>query len=256
VTDCLTSENNDFIFQLTVYDNGNSEFGRSVSLTGDDCASKIDLGEILCPKADRDSTCALHSRFGSRIDSCSDVKTGDAVFIVPQGKLFMWPTFHIGHIAKVTHINLSNNFIDSMFASISSNNNDVIEIETISLEPKVFKVRNFFSNAEADGLIANALRITEDDYKLKRSSTGTEYSIDSYRTSENAFDTNSELARNLKKRVFELLGIFPYEEMMADGLQVLRYNQTTAYRHHLGNSGLDCHPPHCFMLSERHSHCL
>ena len=60
-------------------------------------------------------------------------------------------------------------------------------------------------------------------------------SNDTDRTSENAFDTNSELARILKKRAFELLGVLPYEEMMADGLQVLRYNQTTAYRDHLGS---------------------
>lgn len=195
----------------------------------------MDLGELICPKVDRGNRCSLHSRFGSRIDSCSDVKSGDSIFVVPVGRLFIWPTFYVGHIAKVTHISLSNNLIDHFFAS-NSNSNEVIEIETISIEPKVFKVRNFLSMAEADGLVSNALKITEDDYKLKRSSTGTEYSIDNFRTSENAFDTNSDLARVLKKRVFELLGISPYEEMMADGLQVLRYNQTTAYRHHLGEN--------------------
>ena len=226
--------------QLTVYDNGNSEFGRSVSLTRDECAMKLDLGQLICPKVDRGNRCSLHSRYGSRIDSCSDIKSGDAIFVVPIGRYFIWPTFHVGHIAKVTHINLSNNIIDNFMGSSKSSRYDAIEIETISIQPKVFKVRNFFTESEADGLIANALKITEEDYKLKRSSTGQEYSIDSYRTSENAFDTNSDLAKSLKRRVFELLGIFPYEEMMADGLQVLRYNQTTAYRHHLGARDSSC----------------
>ena len=55
-------------------------------------------------QADRPKNCVLHSRFGSRIDSCSDIKNGDVIFIVPQGRLFIWPTFYVGHIAKITHI--------------------------------------------------------------------------------------------------------------------------------------------------------
>lgn len=220
--------------QLTVYDNGDSEFGRSVSITKEECSTKLDLGEIICPKANRGSKCILHSRFGSRIDSCNDIKTGDAIFIVPLGRLFIWPTFFVGHIARVTHISLSSTVENNYGSSTNNKEHDTIEIETISMEPKIFKIRNFFSTSEAEKLVDTALKTTANDYKLKRSSTGNEYNIDTHRTSENAFDTNSEHAKGLKKRVFELLGIAPYEEMMADGLQVLRYNQTTAYRDHLG----------------------
>ena len=47
---------------------------------------------------------------------------------------------------------------------------------------------------ETDFLIKNALSITADQYRLKRSSTGTNgYTVDTYRTSENAFDTSSEV---------------------------------------------------------------
>ena len=200
---------------------------------------------MVCPKVDRGNRCSLHSRYGSRVNSCSDIKSGDAIFVVPPGRYFIWPTFHVGHIAKVTHVTVPQNIFGSLMGGSKSSRHDVIEIETISIQPKVFKVRNFFTESEADGLIANALKITEEDYKLKRSSTGQEYSIDNYRTSENAFDTNSDLAKSLKKRVFELLGVFPYEEMMADGLQVLRYNQTTAYRHHLGRRNILPHLPLC-----------
>ena len=41
----------------------------------------------------------------------------------------------------------------------------------------------------------------------------------SKRTSEGAFDTRSEVAMAIKKRTFDLLGIFPYDESFADGLQ-------------------------------------
>jgi hypothetical protein len=88
---------------------------------------------------------------------------------------------------------------------------------------------------ESNFLIQNALKLTEDAYRLKRSSTGTNgYTVDTYRTSENAFDTTSRVAMDLKQRCFELLGMSPYNEHWADGLQILRYNTTTAYINHLG----------------------
>ena len=84
-------------------------------------------------------------------------------------------------------------------------------------------------------MINNALTLTEEAYRLKRSSTGTNgYTVDTYRTSENAFDTSSKVAMDLKKRCFSLLGMNPYNEHWADGLQILRYNTTTAYINHLG----------------------
>jgi len=98
----------------------------------------------------------------------------------------------------------------------------------------VFRLLNFFSELEADTLVNNALSETEDSYRLKRSSTGAVgYTVDSKRTSEGAFDIKSEVAMAVKRRTFDLLGIFPYDESYADGLQVLRYNQTAAYIQHM-----------------------
>lgn len=94
-------------------------------------------------------------------------------------------------------------------------------LETLSTSPRVFRIYNFFTEEDSEALIANALKLTEEDFRLKRSSTGTNgYSIDDKRTSENAFDLSSDVAMTLKKRCFELLGIQPYEETWADGLQV------------------------------------
>ena len=43
---------------------------------------------------------------------------------------------------------------------------------------------------------------------------------------------NSPTALRMKKRCFELLGIRPFYDSWADGLQVLRYNLTQAYNSH------------------------
>lgn len=100
-------------------------------------------------------------------------------------------------------------------------NDNPIVLETLSTSPRVFRIYNFFTEEDSQALIENALKLTEEDYRLKRSSTGTNgYSVDDKRTSENAFDLSSPVAITLKKRCFQLLGIHPYEDTWADGLQV------------------------------------
>jgi hypothetical protein len=99
-------------------------------------------------------------------------------------------------------------------------------------------LQNFFSESEAEQLVQNALAIEDDNFKLKRSTTGISEDgkqavTNSKRTSEGAFDTNSEVAKAIKQRSFDILGIFPYDEMWSDGLQILRYNQTAAYTPHM-----------------------
>lgn len=176
---------------------------------------KSDLGLVVCPKLDHDKTCSLFSAWATRITSCTDVKSGDNVYIVPFGRLFMWPSHKVGHQAQLKHIGMPVG--------------KPIILETVSLRPRVFRLLNFFSEAEADTLVNNALSISEEDFRLKRSSTGaTGYNVDSKRTSEGAFDTRSEIAMAIKKRSFDLLGIFPYDESYADGLQVFTDDRTHA----------------------------
>ena len=84
-------------------------------------------------------------------------------------------------------------------------------------------------------MIDRALNNKNQAMMLKRSSTGVgdEIDVNPVRTSENAFDTSGKSAMLLKKRCFKVLGIDPYNEEMADGLQVLRYNVSKAYKSHL-----------------------
>jgi len=95
---------------------------------------------------------------------------------------------------------------------------------------------------EADFLIDYALKITEEDLRLKRSSTGANgYTVNEIRTSENgkaaaifivvvcytsddinyspAFDSNSHIAISLRKRGFSLLGQPAFDEELADGIE-------------------------------------
>ena len=54
-----------------------------------------------------------------------------------------------------------------------------------------------------------------------------------YRTSENAFDSDSDVARALLKRSFSLLRVTGgWREELADGFQVLRYKAGQAYTPH------------------------
>jgi len=69
---------------------------------------------------------------------------------------------------------------------------------------------------------------------MKRSSTGASgYNVNSQRTSDNGFDTNGKVAVDVKRRCMTTLGFDEYIESYTDGLQVLRYNKTTAYIPHL-----------------------
>lgn len=107
-------------------------------------------------------------------------------------------------------------------------------LQTISDSPRIFRVVNFFNDQEAEQMVINAMGGTSETHRLKRSSTGsTGYTVDQKRTSETAFDTNSPLAMTIKRRGFKLIGRSPYNEHWADGLQVLRYNLTTAYHNHM-----------------------
>lgn len=171
----------------------------------------------------------------------SDGSFMDLFYTTSVAELFMWPTRHINHTVQVSHIKIE--------SGIERTVRSPIKVTTVSTSPRAFVVSNFFTAAEASMLIADALSQTDDNYRLKRSSTGaTGYTVDRKRTSENAFVTSSEvgnlaqlqfavkdaaqIAFRLKRRSFELLGITPFDDTYADGFQVLRYNQTAAYNNH------------------------
>ncbi|GAB5033500.1 Hypothetical protein NocV09_01400340 [Nannochloropsis oceanica] len=165
--------------------------------------------------------CRLFDRYGYEIKALGALQDEQLLFAVLPKRHFMWPAFEVGHKVAVPGVT-------------SSIPGQPITLETLSESPRVFLVENFLSPQDAEDLIENALGITAEGFALKRSTTGAEGSeVSSQRTSENAFDTTSPIAMKLKRRVFDLLGMRPYVETWADGLQVLRYNESKAYISHL-----------------------
>ena len=168
-----------------MYNNGESfeEFSLTIQLSQQDCSvTGSEFSNVLCQRVDLNQTesCTLHDDQGNLVHGCEDIHDGGMkLWWVPKSRLFMWPTFDIGHIAEVRDVP-------------SPVSGEKIVLETISIEPKVFRVYNFFTEEETDEMIHNALSATEDQYRLKRSSTGAKgYNPDTFRTSENAFDTTS-----------------------------------------------------------------
>jgi prolyl 4-hydroxylase len=211
---------------LVVFENGEHTNGKPFRIQAEDCRDITDLGTVLnklhnCVSPNGAKRCDVFTHLATRVSTCADLSEGvREVYLVPERRNFMWPTKEIGHKVEVSHIHTVNG--------------KPITLETLSHHPRVFRLSNFFTEEEADGVIRNALAIKDPAIKLKRSTTGAiANEKNPFRTSENAFDSTSPLSIKLKQRCFQLLGIHPYQESWSDGLQVLRYNQSKAYIPHL-----------------------
>lgn len=166
-----------------------------------------------------DASCKVDSKNGLNV--CNSYQNSSLeIYAVPAGRVFIFAPKFVGERIELPHI--------------KSPNKQIVSLEVLSVSPRVFEIKNFFSDDEADAIVHKALTETADSHKMKRSSTGaTGYNLNSQRTSENAFDTHSKTATEVKKRSFDVLGFDEYHESMADGLQVLRYNVSTAYISHM-----------------------
>jgi len=202
-------------------------------------------------------TCHFHTRNGVRItsleqlaelarvamekskhveDTCKVDASGESVCTKSEGSETVVPFLEIYAVQAGRVFMFSPKFVGEIFdlPHVKTPGGHAVSLEVLSLSPKVFEVKNFFADYEADAIVNKALTEKSESHRMKRSSTGASgYNLNSHRTSENAFDTHSKMAMVVKKRCFEVLGFDQYVESMADGLQVLRYNQTTAYVPHL-----------------------
>ena len=142
------------------------------------------------------------------------------LYAVPAGRVFLFAPKYIGEVFDLPHV--------------TSHDNLPVSLRVLSLTPRVFDITNFFSREESARIVDKALKETSETHRMKRSSTGASgYNVNSQRTSENGFDTHGKEAQEVKRRCMNVLGFDVYEEGLTDGLQVLRYNKTTAYVPHL-----------------------
>jgi hypothetical protein len=179
------------------------------------------LADLAAEKAGEAQECA-NPQDGQDASSCASNITSKElhIYAVPAGRVFIFAPKYIGEIFNLSHI--------------TSHDNLPISLRVLSLSPRVFDIYNFFSRDESARIVDKALKETSETHRMKRSSTGASgYNVNSRRTSENGFDTHGKEAQVVKRRCMNVLGFDEYEEGLTDGLQVLRYNKTTAYVPHL-----------------------
>ena len=230
---------------VKVFDNGEWTGGTEIFLNSIECEIEPEeghLGELVVRKfrpssVDASHGYSVHTKYGQNILSCEDITELSAeeqgedfdpdvpvhIHVVPDHRMFVWPSYPVGNRFKLRHI-------------IGGDNETPVEIEPIHMHEdgtRIFELHNYLSEEDCDTIINLALNITDEENKLKRSSTGKTPGLNKRRTSDTAFDTSSPTAMKLKERAFEVLG-FPYfDDRMNDGVQILRYNQTQAYITHM-----------------------
>jgi prolyl 4-hydroxylase len=165
------------------------------------------------------SECKVYTEHGVRLYRFAEVKNNDRLFIISGGLFFVWPGISTHNV------------------TLLDNPHRPVIMEPLHTTPRIFRLHNFLTDAEVDQLVEGALAL-----KLTRSTGGLqkvgstdpnnkgEYT--SHRTSDNSWDQTSPLATELKKRSFDLLRIHPFQEAMADGLQVVRYQTGQFYHSH------------------------
>lgn len=153
---------------------------------------------------------------------CDNPNSEFHLYAVPAGRMFMFAPAFVGEKFDLSHM------------SQTPDPENPVVMSVLSINPRVFDLINVFTKEEADSLVNRALSETSPANRMKRSTTGTiQNSVFSKRTSENAFDTHSETSLKVKKRIFEAIGFDEYLTGHDDGLQVLRYNESTAYVQHM-----------------------
>mmetsp|Transcript_22553 Transcript_22553/g.63889 ORF Transcript_22553/g.63889 Transcript_22553/m.63889 type:complete len:622 (+) Transcript_22553:230-2095(+) len=181
-----------------------------------------------CPStssAAADGSCASNHENGNA-NGDGGTATQVHLYAVPAGRVFMFAPSYIGETFVLDHLTMPN--------AMTEEANVHITLEVMSLSPRVFDIKNFFSVQESIHLVDRALKETSPTHKIKRSTTGTgEKNVIQTRTSESGFDTHGAMAMAIKRRIVEALGMDEYWPGHDDGLQILRYNKTTAYTPHM-----------------------
>mmetsp|Transcript_26436 Transcript_26436/g.39091 ORF Transcript_26436/g.39091 Transcript_26436/m.39091 type:complete len:482 (-) Transcript_26436:104-1549(-) len=187
-------------------------------------------GEVISIPTDSDfhALGRLYNDLGQIVQSRTHFENGTALYRGPTtlGTHFQWPSVKVGYKRTVP--------------GLKGGTGQPIEVETLTIgAPKVFYVHNFLSEAEAQELIDFSVS-EKNPYKMAQSTGGTHKAWNQggsdatlkTRTSMNAFDIQTKNSFEIKRRAFRLLRLGGYNEDMADGIQILRYEHGQAYTDH------------------------
>lgn len=115
---------------LVLYKNGFSDEPVPVLVAREElCRSASAMADALSKRVPAafncggDAGCRAFLHNGWEVTSCDEVVDNDKVWLVPQGREFMWPTFKVGHKVEVRHVHTMNQ--------------EPIIVETLSESPKV-----------------------------------------------------------------------------------------------------------------------
>jgi hypothetical protein len=196
--------------------NGEHEGGKWISISNAECATVADIGEILSPPLSCGDPhdlsvgfCKVFTDVGTRVTLCSEVNDQQVLYLVPFDRLFVWPAGDVG-----ARIEIRPGYPE-LFPF------EFVSMQIVSDSPRVFLIEDLITDEEAEELIRITLSETFEPRKLQRSAAGVSGSrSDSRRTSESAHNPDSPLSRIIKRRCLDLLGIAPYDDLLADGLEV------------------------------------
>ena len=156
----------------------------------------------------------LHDDQGLLLTRVDQLADGMVVYVVPEGRLYVWPFRPLGYEQIARHV-------PPVVGATGP-----ITLRTVSRDPRIFSIRNFLAQSEYDFLIEHAKT------RLERSHVGIgKETFHNHRTSKTAWDTNSATSLDIQKRAFQLLGI-PYHSPLADAIQIIRYEQNQMYITH------------------------
>jgi hypothetical protein len=160
-----------------------------------------------------DGTTRLHSNHDGSDLPTDIVETFTFhVYAVPAGRVFMFAPSSVGETFRLDHIvlppppptttmsNHDENETDHQQREQIMSSSNIVSLEVLSLEPRIFDIHHFFSAEESRQLVEKATSETSETHKFHRSMTGTtSSSIYSQRTSENAWDTHGTTALLIKR---------------------------------------------------------
>jgi len=140
------------------------------------------------------------------------------IYLVAEGLEFMWPFVRYGHLQILSS------------RALTPPEDKPIVLESMSDSPRVFRIMNFFSHDESEFLIDHATK------HLARSTVGNANDkaharADAGRTSENAWDGSTYVAKRMITRSFNLTRIVE-DVGKIDGLQIVRYLPGQFYNEH------------------------
>jgi hypothetical protein len=108
------------------------------------------------------------------------------LYAAPAGRVFMFAPSFVGEKFTLNHV--------------QDADGKTVELQVLSLEPRVFDIFHFFNQDESTALVNKALEETSETHKFHRSTTGTSgASVFNKRTSENAWDTHGTTAQTIKR---------------------------------------------------------